>query len=90
MMKKAYTKPEILFEDFSLSQNIAAGCEEKTNTPTQDNCGIDYGPFVVFLNTPDSECTGAGRMDDQGGDGEYNGICYHVFSNNGEKNLFNS
>lgn len=89
-MKKAYMKPEILFEDFSLSQSIAAGCEEKTNTPSQEQCGFEFGPYVVFLDTPDSKCTGDGRVDNMGGDGEWNGICYHVFANDGERNLFNS
>ena len=89
-MKKAYMKPEIIFEDFSLSQNIAADCEEKINNPSQETCGIEYGPFVVFLDTPDTMCTGAGKVTDMGGDGEWEGICYHVFSNNGERNLFNS
>lgn len=87
-MKKAYTKPEIVFESFSLSQNIAAGCEEKTNTPAQGQCGIEFGAEILFLDTAGSLCTD--KIKNVGGDGEYNGLCYHVFSNNGEYNLFNS
>lgn len=89
-MKKAYSKPEIVFENFSLSQNIAGDCEVKTNTPARGQCGIEFGPFVVFLDTATSQCTGDGRVLEDGGDGEYNGICYHVFSGKGEYNLFNS
>lgn len=89
-MKRVYSKPQIYFESFSLSQNIAAGCEVKTNTPAQGQCGVNYGPFVVFLDSVGSQCTGDGRVQDVGGDGEYGGICYHVFSNDGENNLFNS
>lgn len=84
-MKKTYSKPEIVFESFSLSQNIAAGCEVKTNTPAQSECGIDFGGYMIFLD----EMTGCSDIPvtSEGGDGEYNGICYHV--PNGE-NLFNS
>ena len=30
-MKKQYVKPELYFEDFELSANIATGCEAPTN-----------------------------------------------------------
>ncbi len=86
-MKKTYSKPEIFFENFSLSQNIAGDCEEKTNTPSQGQCGLDFGPFVVFLDSVGSVCTGAGRVEDMGGDGAYGQICYHVPYG---ENLFNS
>ena len=89
-MKKAYSKPVIIFESFSTSQNIAAGCEVKTNTPAQGKCGIEWGTEILFLDSVGSLCTGDSRVTDVGGDGESNGICYHVFSNNGENNLFNS
>ena len=85
-MKKAYSKPVIYFESFSLSQSIAAGCEVISDTPG----GVTFGPFVLFFDAEGSACTGDGRALDQGGDGEKNGICYHVFSNNGKWNLFNS
>lgn len=32
-MKREYTKPFVVFENFSMSTNIAAGCEVKTNLP---------------------------------------------------------
>lgn len=92
-MKKAYMKPEIMFEDFSLSQNIAAGCEEKITNPSQDQCGIEFGQEVLFVASLGDVCTPDGQLmveDVGGGDGVYNGICYHVFANDGERNLFNS
>ena len=89
-MKKAYVKPEIVFENFSMSQNIAADCEYQIDNPARGQCGIEFGPFTVFLGAVGSDCSGDGIMMDQGGDGEYNGLCYHVFTNNGEYNLFNS
>ena len=89
-MKKAYAKPEIIFESFSLSQNIAAGCEVQTDTPSRNQCGLEWGPDILFLDSMGNVCTGAGKVTSVGGDGEANGICYHVFSNNGERNLFTS
>ena len=49
-MRKAYSKPQIMFEDFTLSTNIAAGCEVKTNTPSQMQCAYgedDFG-YPIF------------------------------------------
>lgn len=88
-MKKTYVKPEIIFESFSLSQSIAAGCEVKTNTPSSGQCGLEWGPDRLFLDTI-NDCKGDGKVTSVGGDGEANGICYHVFSNNSSYNLFNS
>ena len=92
-MKKVYAKPNIMFESFSLSQNIAAGCEVKTETMSVNQCGLEFGPMVIFVSTP--VCTEDGLVENMGnGDGAandliYNGLCYHVFTN-GEYNLFNS
>lgn len=90
-MKKAYMKPEIIFEDFSLSQNIATGCEEKIDTQSNNQCGIEWTDGTLFLSTMTDVCNSKfNPMDNGGGDGEWQGICYHVFSNKGERNLFNS
>lgn len=85
-MKKVYRKPQIMFEDFTLSTNIAAGCEEKTNLPSVNQCGVLMSGLYVFIEG----MTGCGDFPIQGtgGDGEANGICYQVPS--GEKNLFTS
>lgn len=77
-MKKIYSKPEIAFESFSLSQNIAAGCEyTDPKHPDLYFTGIGYA-FTTGCDV---------KFSDGGGDGEYNGICYHVPTDN---NLFNS
>lgn len=81
-MKKTYTKPEIMFEDFKLSTNIAAGCETKTSTPSLDQCGYAVpGVGVIFIQGVNG-CTKKIES------GEFNGLCYH---NPTElNNLFNS
>lgn len=83
-MKKAYSKPEIFFEDFTLTTNIAGTCEHKTNTPSSWQCGVESSGIKVFLEgmTGCEFAVGAA-----GGDGEFNGICYHVPYG---ENLFNS
>lgn len=83
-MKKIYKKPEIMFEDFTLSTNIAAGCEVKVGNPSKGTCGI---------TTSDSEITffniGIVRnCSSEPSDGMYDGACYHApYDTN---NLFNS
>ena len=89
-MKKAYAKPEIIFESFSLSQNIAAGCEVITDTQSRGTCGLEWGPDILFLDSMGNVCTGNGKVTSVGGDGEANGICYHVFSTNAMNNVFAS
>ena len=86
-MKKVYSKPQIMFESFSLSQNIAAGCEEKTHTPAARACAVDFSGLKLFLEGM-SGCSDI-TVANQGGDGEFNGICYHVFTD-GSSNFFNS
>lgn len=85
-MKKNYIKPQIMFEDFTLSTNIAGDCETKTNNPSNNTCGMTAsGLGTVFLDTM-SGCSWKVVATD--GDGEFNGICYHVPT--GDNNLFNS
>lgn len=87
-MKKVYTKPEIFYESFSLSQNIAGDCEEKTNNPSNNACAFDFSGINVFLSSMAGICDGIQvNPDSYGGDGEFNGFCYHVFTG---RNLFNS
>lgn len=84
-MKKVYSKPEIFFEDFTLTTNIAGDCEHKTNTPSSYQCGVNASGINVFLEgmtgCEDFEVVAVG------GDGEFNNICYHVPYG---ENLFNS
>lgn len=48
-MKKTYSKPEILFEDFSLSTSIAAGCEYTNGLHAQGDCGYETRDGIVFV-----------------------------------------
>lgn len=84
-MKKAYSKPHILFEDFTLSTNIAGDCEIDTDTKSNNDCGLNFSGVMVFL-TGMGGCSGI-QVDNVGGDGEFNKICYHVPYG---QNLFNS
>lgn len=87
-MKKYYSKPEILFEDFSVSCNIAS-CEVKA-VAAWDACGYpieSLGGKTVFI----SAATGCKYTKVEpygdGTDGSYNEICYHVPD---DYNLFGS
>lgn len=55
-MKKQYVKPELYFEDFELSANIAAGCIKATNYAAYV-CTYETGGEKVFSGGEDSECT---------------------------------
>ena len=84
-MRKTYSKPEIMFEDFTLCANIAAGCEKKVNNPSQYACGVPMtGGETVFSDTICDYTPGSlGQADDQ-----WDGFCYHHPTENA--NLFNS
>ena len=86
-MKKAYTKPEIMFEDFSLSVNIAGDCRWIIDNQSSGNCGLDFGDLVIFLGEY-TGCTSNDGVKVDGDDGSYNGICYHV--PHPDNDLFNS
>lgn len=82
-MKKKYTKPEIIFESFTLSTNIANTCEVKPDSQTDFNtCGVDMG--VIIFAQGLTGCADV-KIDPYG---EYDGICYHVPSD--LKNIFTS
>lgn len=83
-MKKAYKKPEIMFESFASSVALAGDCQTPTNTSGKDICGLQFGNVIVFLDGM-SGCTF--QVKTEGGDGAYNEICYHTPYGN---NLFNS
>ena len=74
-MKKVYEKPDIMFESFTMSTNIAAGCRYTNVTHSSGELGCGYnderaGNKVVF--TSEMLCT---TTED---DGDYHGICYHT------------
>ena len=87
-MGKIYTKPDIVFESFSLSTSIAAGCEVKTNTPYAGTCGFKFGAVTVFI-TGVTGCTYKLPFErDNWVDENGNAFCYHNPSE--DSNLFNS
>lgn len=79
-MKKTYSKPEIVFEDFSLSTSITAGCEFTNGLHAQDSCGYQTRDGVVFT----TEIAGCVYKQPDTNDS----LCYHVPNDNA--NIFNS
>ena len=79
-MRKAYVKPEIMFESFTLSTNIAAGCEYKNGMHARGYCGYETKNGVVF--TDDVQACVYKKVDNN------DTLCYHVPNEN--NNIFNS
>lgn len=82
-MKKTYSKPEIVFECFSLSTSLIANCEIIIDNQSKNICGYlaDNGRFLFT-----ELISGCGfQIDD---DEARNGFCYDVPSES--YNLFNS
>jgi hypothetical protein len=82
-MKKTYSKPDIIFDSFALSTNVAANCEFKTPLPKADECGMPIGFLndVIFI----TEMQGCTKIIETGA---WDTICYHQPTE--ENNLFNS
>ena len=85
---KKYEKPEIFFESFLMSTNIAGDCEPPyVGNPTKGSCPVmGSGGIGVFSGTIagcDFSPTDIGGTEDS-----YNGLCYHVPID--EASLFNS
>ena len=89
-MKREYSKPQIIFEDFALCQSIAADCSYTTNAvPSFEEvgCGIDLDPSpketgdIVFIESISCDFVQQ--------NGDYNRVCYHTFEE-GYATLFNS
>ena len=73
-MKKTYMKPQIMFESFTMSTNIAAGCRftNVTHSSGELGCGYRDERFGKVVFTSEMMCT---TTED---DGEHNGICYQT------------
>lgn len=70
-MKKAYTAPEIVFDSFELTANIAAGCAFITSKHDPYACPIldeEFG-YTIFTDFGICDSTPPGGNDS---------ICYHV------------
>lgn len=86
-MKKTYKKPEILFESFSMSTNIAGDCESIVGNPTRGTCGVlgnEPGIDNLFFAT----MTGVDGCQFEAEDSTNNTFCYHIPE--GGPNWFNS
>ena len=84
-MKKTYSKPRIMFEDFTLSTNIAAGCEGIVGNPSKDACVVQGTGGINIFDDSISLCdfTPGGI-----GDTYWDQFCYNIPTE--ERNLFNS
>lgn len=85
-MKRKYSAPEIVFENFSLNTHIAGECEIDTNIQSKGLCGLEVtatgvGTVTIYIDST----TGCTTETD---DGDYNELCYHVPTE--YNNLFNS
>lgn len=73
-MKKTYVKPEVYFESFELSANIAAGCgadyKGKVNSQNIHACGYIYNGQAIFISP--NIC----YYETQ--DGKEYGLCYDI------------
>ena len=82
-MKRAYEKPVLYIERFTLSQTIAQNCGDNLDFSmakhsTKETCGWQVGGFVIFMDQ--SVCTL--RVDNMGG------VCYNAPA--GGYNVFSS
>ncbi|MCQ2354927.1 MAG: hypothetical protein MJ102_07535 [Clostridia bacterium] len=78
-MKKSYQKPEIVFNNFELSESIAAGCEFISNHEYM-KCALDDPAFFsIFADVGVCRYYVADGTD---------GICYHAPSDS--SNVFTS
>lgn len=69
-MKKLYTKPKVVFENFSLSTNIAS-CEVHANAG-KGSCGCEFIPGLTLFTSNVDECV---IVAEDGVDND--GLCYH-------------
>lgn len=82
-MKKAYVKPEIYFESFELSANIATGCVNITKSLAEWVCGVDVPGVGIAFTSKISGC-----VYNEGVEDGFGGVCYHNPSDS--TNLFTS
>ena len=70
-MKKTYTKPEIMFEDFSLSTSIALACKYGAHHAEYACPYEDEDMMIIVFIDHSMGCQ------DLVENGIYNGLCYH-------------
>lgn len=85
-MKSKYSTPDIVFESFSLNENLAStnsNCTRNITTAYSNTCGLQYGNKIVFT------IAAAGcYVKVQDGSPLFDGLCYHIPV--GDNKLFNS
>ena len=85
-MKKGYSTPDIVFESFSLNENIASynsACSRNLTNQYSGSCGLYWNGLTVFT------VTSAGcRVKVADGSPQFDGLCYHIPT--GDNKLFNS
>ena len=69
-MKKSYNKPDIMFDNFTMSERVA-NCEVKANFLT-GICGVEMAPDLIIFTNGVAKCNVFYK------DEELNGLCYHV------------
>ena len=74
-MKKRYSKPDIMFESFTLSTSIAGTCAHRTQD--QFGCAVMFSDGSMVFTSVVSSC-GVKVQADQDGDGMWGTYCYHV------------
>ena len=78
-MKKAYSKPVILFESFMLSTNIASGCGPQAELLHADyQCGKMFSNGQTIFMDGMYGCNDIKVVADQDGDGQWGTFCYHI------------
>ena len=87
-MKKQYSKPGIIIEDFAIAQSIAASCgaiNTGWGVPGQadkSSCGWDIGGVILWVGESN------GCSEEIKEDAEGFGVCYHSYD--GEAKIFSS
>lgn len=80
-MKKKYSKPDIMFESFTLSNCVAGACAGGAELLAGDyECGKLFSDGNAVFGTGMTGCTIEVTMD-QDGDGQWGEYCYHVPAN---------
>ena len=69
-MKKTYTRPEINFDCFEITSNIASSCQYHPEVSDGNTCGYTIHGRTIFVST-NAGCKYVSP------DGQY-GICYYV------------
>ena len=83
-MKKAYSTPDILFDSFSLSENIAnTTCTRNITGQYSGSCGLQFGNRIVFTTS----AVGC-KFKIEDGSSMLDGLCYHIPTD--DNKLFNS